>query len=164
MSMETLRKKAVQGLKKGDTFVIERTFSQAETLAFGEMTKDYNPVHYEDEWVKTKGFNGRICHGLLVGAMICEFGGQVAWLATGMNFRFLHPVYFEDTIRLTVTLVDIQEDGRAEADGVFINQSKELVARVTLYGRLPVGDERDLLKSIDASVKLPETMSKLRFK
>lgn len=30
-----------------------------------------------------------ICHGLLVGGMICEFGGQVGWLASGMDFKVL---------------------------------------------------------------------------
>ena len=81
----TLRKQAATGLKPGDTFVLTRTFSQEETKAFGDLTRDYNPVHYDPRWTRAKGFDGLICHGLLVGSMICEFGGQLAWLATGMS-------------------------------------------------------------------------------
>ena len=71
------RTAAVRGIKPGDTFRFNRTFAREDTLAFGDMTRDYNPVHYDDRWTALKGFSGHICHGLLVGSMICEFGGQV---------------------------------------------------------------------------------------
>ncbi len=48
-----------------------------KTEYFGDITRDYNPVHYDFRWVEAKGFKGLICHGLIVGSMICEFGGQV---------------------------------------------------------------------------------------
>ena len=92
--MSSIRKLASEGLKKGDQFSYNRVFTKEETLLFGDMTKDYNPVHYDKGWAQNKGFKDLICHGLLVGSMICEFGGQVGWLATGMNFKFINPVYF----------------------------------------------------------------------
>jgi acyl dehydratase len=67
--------------------------AQEETETFGDLTRDYNPVHYDHRWVRGKGYKDLICHGLLVGSMICEFGGQVGWLATGMNFKFTRAVY-----------------------------------------------------------------------
>ena len=81
-----IRQQAIEGLKENDSFTYSRTFNQKETEYFGDITRDYNPVHYDLRWVKVKGFKGLICHGLIVGSMICEFGGQVGWLATGMNF------------------------------------------------------------------------------
>ena len=84
-----MRQKAIEGLKAGDIFTYSRTFKQEETEQFGDMTRDYNPVHYDLRWAKSKGFDRLICHGLLVGSMICELGGQVGWLATGMNFKFI---------------------------------------------------------------------------
>jgi len=98
-----IREKAIKGLEAGDSFVYTRTFSKEESMAFGDLTNDYNPVHYDRRWTDGKGFRDLICHGLLIGGMICEFGGQVGWLATGMNFKFLHPVYFNDTILCRVT-------------------------------------------------------------
>jgi len=140
-----LRERAVQGLQPGDTFCFTRQFSQKETRDFGDLTRDYNPVHYDDRWTRTKGFNGLICHGLLVGGMICEFGGQVGWLATGMTFKFLYPVYFKDTIQCRVTLTSVRESGRAEAEAVFTNQNGRQVVLATLTGRLPVKGEKPLL-------------------
>lgn len=143
-----IRDRAVQGLQPGDTFCFTRRFSQKETRDFGDLTQDYNPVHYDVRWSTTKGFKGLICHGLLVGGMICEFGGQVGWLATGMTFKFLYPVYFEDIIQCRVTLTSVQESGRAEAEAVFTNQDGRQVVLATLTGRLPREGEKALLNQM----------------
>ena len=95
-----IRQKAIEGLKERASFTYSRSFTQKETEIFGDLTRDYNPVHYDLRWVEAKGFKGLICHGLIVGSMICEFGGQVGWLATGMNFKFIKPVYFGDMITM----------------------------------------------------------------
>lgn len=145
-----IRQHAIKGLKTGDSFTTTRTFTGPETSAFGDLTRDYNPVHYDPRWAASKGFGGTICHGLLVGSMICEFGGQVGWLATGMNFRFIAPVYFGDTIRCTLTITQIEENGRAEAEAVFDNHNGRTVCLAHLTGRLPSEPERQLLQRMIA--------------
>lgn len=140
-----IREKAIKGLEPGDSFVYTRTFSKEESMAFGDLTNDYNPVHYDRRWTDGKGFKDLICHGLLIGGMVCEFGGQVGWLATGMNFKFLHPVYFNDTIHCRVTITRIKEHGRAEAEAVFTNQDKKTVGIASMTGRLPLEKEKQIL-------------------
>ncbi|MCP4670590.1 MAG: acyl dehydratase [Desulfobacula sp.] len=144
----TFRQQAIQGLKQGDSFVYKRVFTHEDTLSFGDMTRDYNPVHYESRWSAQKGFNDLICHGLLVGSMICEFGGQVGWLATGMNFKFINPVYFNDTIQCSIKITRIEKSGRAEAKAHFTNQNDKLVGYAHMTGRLPIKNERKLLEKI----------------
>ena len=143
-----LRMNAVNGLKTGDSFSYHRVFSQKETVLFGDLTRDYNPVHYDNRWTEKKGYNGLICHGLLVGSMICEFGGQVGWLATGMGFKFIKPVYFGDTIQCAITITRIEENGRTEAEAVFTNQEGDQVCHAILEGLLPLRDEKELLKQM----------------
>ena len=138
-----IREKAVKGLKSGDSFTYIRRFTKKETMVFGDLIQDYNPVHYDTRWTDEKGFKGLICHGLLVGGMICEFGGQVGWLATGMNFKFLGPVYFNDTIQCRVTITKIQEKGRAEA--IFTNQEGKKIGIAAMTGRLPLEKEKQTL-------------------
>lgn len=140
-----MRLKAIEGLKAGDRFTYRRQFSQAQTMVFGDITRDYNPVHYDRRWATAKGFDDLICHGLLVGSMICEFGGQVGWLATGMTFKFIKPVYFGDTVKCEITLTRIETTGRAEAEAFFTNSAGEQVCHATLTGRLPIDRDRDLL-------------------
>ncbi len=148
--MREWRQQAIGGLKPGATFTFSRSFTREETEAFGDLTRDYNPVHYDQRFAAAKGFNGLICHGLLVGGMISELGGQVAWLATGMSFRFLKPVYFGDTITCTLTITDVDERGRAKAEAVFTNQRGERVQEATLSGRLPKDEDRQVLAAMVA--------------
>jgi len=141
-----MRQRAIEGLKAGDTFSYSRTFTQEETESFGDMTRDYNPIHYDLRWAEAKGFEGLICHGLLVGSMICEIGGQVGWLATGMKFKYVKPVYFGDTITCKITITRIEDNGRAEAEAVFLNEADQQVCYAELTGRLPLNHEREILK------------------
>jgi len=161
--VNSIRKKAVKGLAPGDSFTYFRRFTKEETMAFGDLTQDYNPVHYDTRWTDEKGFKGLICHGLLIGGMICEFGGQVGWLATGMNFKFLGPVYFNDTIKCRVTITQIQEKGRAEAEAVFTNQEGKKVGMASMTGRLPLEKEKHILSQMmaegDPSNKLTDKIN-----
>ena len=146
-----MRQKTIEGLKEQTVFTYSRSFTQKETEVFGDLTRDYNPVHYDPRWAKAKGFKGLICHGLIVGSMICEFGGQVGWLATGMTFKFIKPVYFDDTITCSITITKIGEAGRAEAEAIFTNQNNEQVCFARLTGRLPLDHEISILRQMVAA-------------
>jgi len=73
--MSEWRRHAAQGLSPGMIFTFTRTFTKRDVEVFGDITRDYNPVHYEERFAQVKGFSSLICHGLLVGSMICELGG-----------------------------------------------------------------------------------------
>jgi acyl dehydratase len=127
------------------TFTFTRTFIKGDVEVFGDITRDYNPVHYEPRFAQIKGFSGLICHGLLVGSMICELGGQVGWLASGMEFRFLRPVYTGDTITCRVTIEEIDERNFARAGGIFTNRDGLRVLEATVTGFVPGTPEREVL-------------------
>lgn len=148
--MSEIRQRAIEGLRPGDTFTLRRTFTEELTAAFGALSRDYNPVHYEARFASAKGFAGRICHGLLVGSLITEIGGQIGWLATGMEFRFLKPVLFGDTVTCRFTLLEVDERGRAKASAVFSNQDGTTVIEAALSGRLPGEAERAVLAAMVA--------------
>ena len=146
--MNDIRRRTVAGLNAGDTFTITRTFTEKDVDVFTEVTRDHNPIHSSKPFVALKGFNDRICHGLLVGGMITEVGGQIGWLASGMNFRFKKPVYFNDTITCRFTITSVDEKNRAEAEAVFTNQYQETVLEASLFGVLPNARERQVLQDL----------------
>ena len=115
---------------------------------FADITRDYNPIHFDERFTQTKGFKGPICHGLLVGSMLTEVGGQIGWLASGMNFRFKKPVYFGETIRCTLTIHTVDERGRAKAEAVFTDQSGQTVVAADLTGIIPGEKERGVLAAM----------------
>src|SRR5215471_21589153 len=143
--MSYIRQKTISGIKAGDSFVITRTFSEQDTITFADISRDYNPVHFDKRFANIKGFPDPVCHGLLVASMVTEIGGQIGWLASGMNFRFRKPVYFGDTIecRLTITEIDVRE--RAKAEAFFRNQREEIVIEASITGIVPGIPERQIM-------------------
>jgi len=148
--MSKIRKKTIQGLAAGDTFVVTRQFTQADMLSFADVTRDYNPIHFEKRFTDVKNFRNPICHGLLVGSILTEVGGQIGWLASEMNFRFKRPVYFGDTIECTFTISEIDERNRARADVIYRNQDGTIVLEAELAGVVPGEPERKVLEAMVA--------------
>ncbi len=146
--LNSIRKRAIEGLRVGDRFVLTRTFTLQDTVQFGNLTRDYNPAHYDLRWVEEKGFGGLICHGLLVGSMLCEIGGQIGGLASGVAFNFVKPVFIGDTITCTATIRELEKNGWAKAEAVFTNANGEPVCHAVMNGPLPRAHERELLKTI----------------
>ena len=148
--MSQWRRQAIEGLAAGMTFEFSRTIDAADVEAFGTMTRDYNPVHYDQRFAATKGLAGLICHGLLVGSMVCEVGGQIGWLASGIDFHFLRPVTIGDTVTCKVTIDSIDEKNRAEAMAIWTNSSGDIVLRATMRGQIPGNHEKQILTKMVA--------------
>ncbi len=148
--MSDIRRKAVSGIQEGDTFTVTRTFSREEVHRFADLSRDYNPVHFDDRFASAKNFKGVICHGLLVGSMLTEVGGQIGWLASGMEMRFKRPVYFGDTVTCRLTIVETAENGKSRADIIWYNQAGLTVIEGVLTGFLPGPAEKRILKAMMA--------------
>ena len=146
--MSQIRQRAIAGLKSGDTFTISRTFTEEDMNTFAGITRDYNPVHFDDRFSAVKGFNDRICHGLLVAGMLTEVGWQIGWLASVMNFRFKKPVYFGDTITCRLTITDIDDRNRARAVAEYINEDGMPVLEADLEGIVPEEPEQEVLAAM----------------
>ena len=146
--MTEIRQKTIQGLVAGDTFMVTRTFTESDMNIFADITRDYNPVHFSEDFAAAKNFKGKICHGLLAASIITEIGGQIGWLATGMEFRFKKPVYFKDTLTCRFTITSIDDNGRAIAEAVYKNQDDTVVLEAAITGILPNVPERGILSKI----------------
>jgi len=148
--MSYIRNKAIEGLAQGDSFVVIRTFTEQDTLAFADISRDYNPVHFDQRFAQAKNFHSRICHGLLIGSLLTEIGGQIGWLASGMNFRYRKPVYFGDNIECRFTITEIDDRNRAKAEVVFKNQNDEIVIEASVTGIIPGIAERRVMEAMVA--------------
>lgn len=146
--MSKIRDKAIQGLKKGDTFIARRTFTKEETEEFARISRDYNPIHFDQRFTSLKNFSGPICHGLLVASLLTEVGGQIGWLASGMDMRFKRPVYFGDTVECRCTIVEMDAKGRSRAAIEMTNQRGEVVMTAYLTGIVPGEAEQAVMQEM----------------
>ncbi len=156
--MSDIRIKAVEGLKSGDTFSVSRTFNERDVVRFADISRDYNPVHFDERFAEVKNLDRRICHGLLIATLLTEIGGQIGWLASGMNFRFIKPVYFGDTVKCNFTITDIDEGGRSKGEAMFTNGDGITVLEAVLTGIVPGDREKrimnDMLREGDPTNKV----------
>ena len=143
-----IRNQTIEGLKQGDTFYVTRKFTQKDVRQYADITRDYNPIHFDERFSKAKNFTGRICHGLLTASILTEIGGQIGWLASRMDFRFKKPVYFGDTVTCQFTITLIDDRNRAEARAVYRNQHGAIVVEALLGGILPDPAERKILQAM----------------
>ena len=148
--MTHIRKKTIEGLNVGDIFSVSRTFTENDMSLFADITRDYNPVHFDERFSKVKGFDSRICHGLLVASMITEIGGQMGCLATNMSFSFKKPVYFGDSIVCRLVISDQDDNGWFNAKAEYKNQNGTIVIEALLKGLSPDSEEKQVMKAMIA--------------
>ncbi len=147
-AMSEIRKKTIEGLKVGDTFTVSRTFDEQVVQEFSNMTKNFNPVYFDERFAKAKNLKGKVCPGLLVGSMVTEIGGQMGWFASKLDLRFKKPVYIGDNVTCSLTISCMASKGLTEAKGVCRNQTGEIVLEAFLKGYIPTGPELPLLKNL----------------
>ena len=158
IAMSEIRKQTIAGLQPGDCFAVSRTFTQEGATAFAEISRDFNPVHFDHRFAELKNFRGPICHGLQVASLLTEIGGQIGWLASEMNFRFKKPVYFGDTIQCTFTITELDDRNRAMAEAVFRNQQGEVVIEAYVRGIVPGSPEKRVMEAMMAEGEMGNKM------
>ena len=127
--------------KVGDTASISKTISEADIVAFSEISGDHNPLHLDAEFAARSRFGRRIAHGALVSSLISNVIGNSLpgqgsiYLSSSLKFRA--PAFIDDTITATATISSIREDKPIYVlECVCSNQHGEIVCQgesVVLY-------------------------------
>ena len=124
--------KTIDLIKVGDTAFQVKTITERDIELFGQVTNDYNPAHFDSEYAATTMFKKRICHGMLVGSLFSKIfwmdlpGKGSIYLTQSLRFR--RPVYFEDIITATVSVIDVDLiKNRVRFDCVAKNQNDVVV-------------------------------------
>lgn len=142
------RERAADGLQIGDSFRTSRTFTDEDVTLFAQISKDYNPVHFDARFAKARNFPRVICHGLLAASLLTEIGGQIGWLASAMNFRFRGPVYVGETITCSWVITAIDQNGRAKASVTLTKEDDIIVIEAEISGIVPGVEERKVLSQM----------------
>jgi len=101
-------------IKIGDKFSTSKQITDAVVRAFAELSGDFNPIHVDKEFAKTTRFGKRIAHGMISGALLSAVLGyefrerKIVYLHQTM--KFIQPVFIDDTVTATATIVNIRED------------------------------------------------------
>lgn len=89
----------------GESIVITHTLTKSDLDTFGELTGDYNPIHWDPTYANKHGFKQPIAYGMLTSAYISRLigmhlpGKPALWLS--QSLKFLRPAYVGDTLVIT---------------------------------------------------------------
>ena len=95
-----------------------RTITEADIVQFGSLTGDFNPMHFDAEYMKTHMMGQRIAHGML--SLSCAVGQayQLGFMENtvlafrGLEMKFSVPVLIGDTLHVELTVKELRPSPR----------------------------------------------------
>lgn len=76
---------------------LSKKVTQGQIINYAEVSKDFNPVHWDEGFAKKSQFGRPIAHGMLVLAFVSEMMTHAygkSWLDSGkLKVRFKEPVF-----------------------------------------------------------------------
>ncbi|HEY9069164.1 MAG TPA: MaoC family dehydratase [Candidatus Ozemobacteraceae bacterium] len=132
MEQITARELAYADIKVGDKAELSKQVTDADIMAFANLTGDFNPVHVNEEYAKKTPFGGRIAHGMLTAGLISAVLGMKLPGANAIYMKqelaFLGPVKIGDTVTATVEVLEkIDEKSRIILRTSVTNQAGKLI-------------------------------------
>ncbi|HWI45045.1 MAG TPA: MaoC/PaaZ C-terminal domain-containing protein [Rubrobacter sp.] len=121
-------------LEVGDSVAFSKTIGESDVYLFAGITGDFSPNHVNKEVMSGTPYKERIAHGVLsIGfasttstLMIEKSGGKAVSLGYD-RIRFVGPIFIGDTITVTYTISEIDEENlRTRANIEVANQRGEV--------------------------------------
>ena len=102
----------LEDLSVGQSAELVRTVTEADIVAFAQVTGDTNPVHLNADYAATTSFGERIAHGMLSAGYISAVlgttlpGPGAVYLSQNLTFKRPVRIGAEVLARVTVTAID----------------------------------------------------------
>jgi 3-hydroxybutyryl-CoA dehydratase len=120
-------------VRVGDQATVRRVVTQEVVTEFCEITKDFDPLHVDEEFARTTVYGRRIAPGgLVIGWMLgaaAETTGHHDAAVPSIGFdriRHVAPVFVGDTVQITYTVTEI-EGPRGHAEVIATGPGGETV-------------------------------------
>ncbi|CAB1261806.1 MaoC family dehydratase [Clostridium sp. WLY-B-L2] len=108
-----MRGLTIDELKIGDRAYFEKIVSEDDVYSFAEITGDFNPLHVDEKKYKDV-FKKRIAHGALIAGYLSACIGMYlpgpGTIYLSQNSKFNLPVYFGDTIKVEIEVLEIYKN------------------------------------------------------
>lgn len=106
--------------------------TRTDFVRFAGASGDFNPIHHDDEFARSKGYPSVFGHGMLVAGFLSKYLTDWAGIHTTrwLGFRFHTQVWPGDSLTLSGRVVRRFEEGgehRAECELSAVNQNGEVL-------------------------------------
>lgn len=119
-----------------------RTITEADIVAFGSLTGDFNPMHFDAHYMQSHLLGQRVAHGMLTLSYAVGQAYQLGFMERtvlafrALEMKFSQPVYIGDTVYVHMTIADLKPadrlgGGMVTIDAKVINQDNVAVQKGT---------------------------------
>lgn len=100
------------GMKASHT----KTIEDSDITGFAQISGDFNPLHFDDEYASDMGFEKRIAHGMISSSLFSGlFGTKLPGrgsLFISQSFKYKKPVYVGDKITAEILVESVNLNRR----------------------------------------------------
>ena len=101
-------------IQVGQTATRSLTLTQKHVDMYAEMTGDYNPLHFDEDFAKRTKFGGLIVQGGLttgiLNALVAMDMPGPGTVFLSHDFKFTGPVYIDDTITAVAEVLKVHAE------------------------------------------------------
>ena len=139
-SVEQARALTWDHLAEGMTATVDFAVTSDEMHAFAALSGDYNALHHDASFARTKGFEGVVVYGGLIVAKISQLigmklpGGDAVWM--GLSLRFRKPLYVGQQARLVGTIARLSDSTRVVGLRIEVRSAGHLLAEGDVEARV----------------------------
>ena len=99
-------------LEEGQIAELKKKWSEEDLKTFGELTGDFNPIHFDSQYASNTVFKRRIVHGMLTSSL---FGSLIAQSIPGsiylsQTLKFKAPVFLNDQVCASIQVFKIRKE------------------------------------------------------
>ncbi len=114
-------------MKASQTKIIE----DADITGFAQISGDTNPLHFDDEYASSMGFQKRIAHGMISSSLFSGlFGTKLPGggsLFISQSFKYKKPVYIGDKITAEILVESVNLNRRVVGFLTTCKRNEEVV-------------------------------------
>jgi 3-hydroxybutyryl-CoA dehydratase len=122
------------------TAQIDFVVSNAEQLAFANISGDFNPLHLDADFARSRGLSGAVVYGALIVARISQIVGMKLpgrdgiWSALKIDFR--EPLYVGEAAHLFAEVTHYSDATRSLSLKIKVTCADRVVATATALATL----------------------------
>ena len=104
-------------MNKGDVFTHEFSLTDKIYEGFIELFQDRNPLHTNDGFAQSKGFDGKVMHGNILGGFLSYFIGECLprknVIIHSQEIRYVKPAYMNQKLNFQAEVSNVFESVNA---------------------------------------------------
>ena len=134
-SVAQARVLALGELAQGSQDVVEFSVTAQQMQQFAELSGDFNPLHTDDAFARSKGFDGAVVYGALMVAKVSQLigmrlpGRDSVWASVSLDFR--KPLYVNQAAQVEGVVTEVSESTGMVALKLTVRAAGKVVAKGT---------------------------------